>query len=38
MLSKVPEVTAYFWVIKTLSTPVGQTAADTLNMDWGLGP
>jgi uncharacterized membrane-anchored protein len=37
MLSKVGEVTAFFWVIKTLSTPVGQTAADTLNMDWGLG-
>jgi uncharacterized membrane-anchored protein len=37
MPSKVPEVTAFFWVIKTLSTPVGQAAADTLNMDGGLG-
>ena len=37
VLSKVPEVTVFFWVIKILSTTVGGTAADTLNMDMGLG-
>ena len=37
VLSKVPEVTVFFWVIKILSTTVGETAADTLNMDMGLG-
>lgn len=31
MISKVPEVTAYFWVIKVLCTTVGETAADYLN-------
>jgi uncharacterized membrane-anchored protein len=35
--SKVPEVTVYFWVIKILSTTVGETAADTLNVDFGFG-
>jgi uncharacterized membrane-anchored protein len=30
-LSKVPEVTAYFWVIKVLCTTVGETFADWLN-------
>ena len=29
--NKVPEVTAYFWVIKVLCTTVGETAADLLN-------
>ncbi|MGC5246178.1 hypothetical protein ACPXB3_04525 [Gordonia sp. DT219] len=36
-LSKVPEVTIYFWVIKILATTVGETAADYLNMTLGLG-
>ncbi|WP_132994154.1 hypothetical protein [Gordonia zhaorongruii] len=36
-LSKVPEVTLYFWVIKILATTVGETAADYLNMTLGLG-
>jgi len=31
--SKVPEVTVFFWIIKILSTTVGETAADTLNVD-----
>ncbi|WP_424950499.1 hypothetical protein [Deinococcus sp.] len=31
MISKVPEVTAFFWIIKILCTTVGETAADYLN-------
>ena len=37
MLNKVPEVTLYFWVIKILCTTVGETAADFLNENLGLG-
>ncbi len=37
MLSKVPEVTIYFWIIKILCTTVGETAADFLNFDLNLG-
>ncbi len=37
MLSKVPEVTIYFWIIKVLCTTVGETAADFLNINLGLG-
>ncbi len=36
-LSKVPEITLYFWIIKVLCTTVGETAADFLNEDLGLG-
>ncbi|CUU55498.1 Uncharacterized membrane-anchored protein [Parafrankia irregularis] len=36
-LSKVPEVTALFWVIKVLCTTVGESAADFLNVNLGLG-
>jgi uncharacterized membrane-anchored protein len=36
-LNKVPEVTAYFWIIKVLCTTVGETAADYLNSTVGLG-
>lgn len=36
-LSKVPEVTIYFWVIKILATTVGETAADYLNTTLGFG-
>ncbi len=38
MLSKVPEVTLYFWIIKILCTTVGETASDYLNttLGWGL--
>jgi uncharacterized membrane-anchored protein len=36
-LNRVPEVTAVFWIIKVLATTVGETAADYLNMDLGLG-
>ena len=37
LLSKVPEVTIYFWIIKILATTVGETAADYLNVDLGFG-
>ena len=36
-LSKVPEVTLAFWVIKILATTVGETAADFLNTSLGIG-
>lgn len=35
--NKVPEVTAYFWIIKVFCTTVGETAADLLNEKAGLG-
>jgi uncharacterized membrane-anchored protein len=37
MLNKVPEVTILFWVVKILSTTVGETAADFLADNLGLG-
>ncbi|VXA93890.1 hypothetical protein [Aeromicrobium sp. 9AM] len=37
LLNKVPEVTILFWVVKILSTTVGETAADYLNENVGLG-
>jgi uncharacterized membrane-anchored protein len=37
MLSKVPEVTVYFWGIKVLCTTVGETAADFLNTNLNYG-
>jgi uncharacterized membrane-anchored protein len=38
MLSKVPEVTIFFWIIKILATTVGETGADylTYHLKWGL--
>lgn len=36
-LVKVPEVTAYFWIIKVLATTVGETFADFLNTTLGFG-
>lgn len=36
-LVKVPEVTAYFWIIKVLATTVGETFADYLNGTLGFG-
>ncbi|MBF8729911.1 hypothetical protein IRZ59_05580 [Pseudomonas guariconensis] len=38
-LNKVPEVTLAFWIIKVMSTTVGETFADFLAVDvgWGLG-
>jgi uncharacterized membrane-anchored protein len=37
MLNKVPEITVYFWLIKVLCTTVGETFADNLNENLGLG-
>ena len=37
MLSKVPEVTAYFWIIKILCTTVGESFADYINETLGFG-
>jgi uncharacterized membrane-anchored protein len=37
MLNKVPEITLYFWAIKILCTTVGETFADNLNENLGLG-
>ena len=38
-LNKVPEVTLAFWIIKIMSTTVGETGADYLAVDagWGQG-
>ncbi|MFM2330545.1 MAG: hypothetical protein RLZZ26_52 [Candidatus Parcubacteria bacterium] len=37
VLSKVPEITLFFWIIKVLCTTVGETAADFLNVNLNLG-
>jgi uncharacterized membrane-anchored protein len=37
MLNKVPEVTVIFWIIKVLSTTVGETTADYIAVHVGLG-
>jgi len=37
LFNKVPEITAYFWIIKVLATTVGETVADFLNESMGLG-
>lgn len=37
MLSKVPEITVWFWIIKILCTTVGESFADWINMTVGLG-
>jgi uncharacterized membrane-anchored protein len=37
MLNKVPEITIFFWIIKILATTVGETAADNLATNLGLG-
>ena len=34
VLSKVPEVTLGFWVIKILATTLGETGGDTVTMTW----
>ncbi|MDT5029964.1 MAG: hypothetical protein QOC94_135 [Actinoplanes sp.] len=36
-LSKVPEVTIWFWIVKILATTVGETFADFLSTTLGLG-
>ena len=37
MLSKVPEITLWFWVIKVLCTTVGESFADYINETLGFG-
>ncbi|MBB6732712.1 hypothetical protein [Cohnella zeiphila] len=37
ILSKVPEVTIFFWIIKVLCTTVGETFSDFLSVNLGLG-
>src|SRR4051812_26285944 len=37
-LNKVPVITATFWVIKVLSTTIGETFSDYLTVNVGLGP
>lgn len=37
LLNKVPEVTAYFWIIKILCTSVGESFADYINETLGFG-
>src|SRR4030081_2411133 len=37
MLNKVPAITLIFWIIKIMSTTVGETAADYLAVHVGLG-
>lgn len=37
LLSKVPEVTIYFWIIKILCTTVGETVSDFLSVNLGIG-
>jgi uncharacterized membrane-anchored protein len=37
MLNKVPEITVAFWIIKIMSTTVGETGADYLAVHVGLG-
>jgi uncharacterized membrane-anchored protein len=37
MLNKVPQVTLWFWIVKVLSTTVGETGADYLAVHVGLG-
>ena len=36
-LNKVPEATLAFWIIKIMSTTVGETVADYLAVNAGLG-
>ena len=37
MLSKVPEVTLIFWIIKVLATTLGETGGDAVSMSMNLG-
>lgn len=37
MLSKVPQVTLMFWIIKILATTLGETGGDALSMTFNLG-
>src|SRR5258706_15235063 len=37
VMSKVPQVTVFFWIIKVLCTTVGETFSDFFNEHLGLG-
>jgi uncharacterized membrane-anchored protein len=37
VISKVPEVTLGFWVIKVIATTLGETGGDAVTMTLGLG-
>src|ERR1017187_3552985 len=37
MMSKVPEVTLVFWIIKILATTLGETGGDAVSMSMNLG-
>jgi uncharacterized membrane-anchored protein len=37
ILSKVPQVTLAFWIVKVLATTVGETGGDSLSMTFNLG-
>lgn len=37
LMSKVPQVTLAFWIIKILATTVGETGGDALSMSLNLG-
>src|SRR5678815_2748555 len=37
MLTKVPEVTLLFWIIKICATTLGETGGDALSMTFNLG-
>jgi len=37
MLNKVPEITLFFWIIKILSTTVGETGADLIDESFNIG-
>jgi len=36
-LSKVPQITIAFWIIKILATTLGETGGDAVTMSWNLG-
>src|SRR5262249_9090981 len=37
LVRKVPEVTAYFWIMTILASGMGETVAAALNTDWNIG-
>ena len=37
LLSKVPQVTIAFWIIKILATTLGETGGDAVTMTFNLG-
>ena len=36
-MNKVPTITILFWMVKIMTTTVGETAADFLNFNLGIG-